>query len=741
MKQRSVRLLVVTFIWAWQAAAAGSPAPLWQRAARSRPVRSAQADPRTVIVAAEDARMALPDELRTPAIDLMRASLAEDIRLLVELTRASDAAVQARAIRALGRYERREVISTLTPFLTNKQLSGETANALAQSLRGQPLTIDIGNQQLEGVFESLLAAGELESGSAIGDISRAIGRLPYTTAVHVQRANAFLLTALRQADSNPQTRPLVAEIARAVESLARLHGRLSMPDEDSITWLRRIVAATTGYQAVARVNAMQALIAARGLDEETVRLAVTDRESAELRRLAVVSLAGAGSVLAAAERTNVLGTLLMDREPIVRVEAVRAWARQESRANGCGRLLEALRDVNRNVSLTAIDALGDQCRDDVNVTDRLAAEARTPQPMDWQQESHALVALSKRAPERVGIPLGAHVSDPAWQVRMYAARAAAIARDASTLERLALDREDNVREAALPALRTLKGAESDLQFIAALSRRDYQLLITAARELKGAAPTPALAGALGDALRRVTEERRETSRDARLALLERLQEIGTADQSGAVVPLLRDFDLVVAQAAAVTLQRWTGKPFEVSPQPLVRPPLPSQPELVEAAGTPVRLRLSNGRLLRIHLMPLEAPLTSVRFLRLAKSGYYQGLTFHRVVPNFVIQGGSPHANEYAGDGPYMRDEIGTASHARGTVGLSTRGRDTGDAQFFVNLVDNPRLDFEYTVFGRIDSRDLAGIDTILEGDRILSVEVKSDEEARKDEKRAGAGVH
>ena len=82
-----------------------------------------------------------------------------------------------------------------------------------------------------------------------------------------------------------------------------------------------------------------------------------------------------------------------------------------------------------------------------------------------------------------------------------------------------------------------------------------------------------------------------------------------------------------------------------------------------------------------------------------KAGYYNGLTFHRVVPNFVIQGGSPGANEYAGDGLYMRDEIGTASHVRGTVGFSTRGRDTGDAQFFINLVDNPRLDFEYTVFG------------------------------------------
>ena len=74
-------------------------------------------------------------------------------------------------------------------------------------------------------------------------------------------------------------------------------------------------------------------------------------------------------------------------------------------------------------------------------------------------------------------------------------------------------------------------------------------------------------------------------------------------------------------------------------------------------------------------------------------------------PNFVIQGGSPHANEYAGDGPYTRDEISHQAHWRGTVGLSTRGRDTGDAQIFINLTDNVRLDFNYTIYGEVVEGD------------------------------------
>jgi cyclophilin family peptidyl-prolyl cis-trans isomerase len=69
----------------------------------------------------------------------------------------------------------------------------------------------------------------------------------------------------------------------------------------------------------------------------------------------------------------------------------------------------------------------------------------------------------------------------------------------------------------------------------------------------------------------------------------------------------------------------------------------------------------------------------------------------------------------------MRDELGGA-HRRGAVGISTRGRDTGDAQIFINLVDNPRLDLEYTVFARISEADMATVDTIQEGTRIVRIQ-------------------
>ena len=75
--------------------------------------------------------------------------------------------------------------------------------------------------------------------------------------------------------------------------------------------------------------------------------------------------------------------------------------------------------------------------------------------------------------------------------------------------------------------------------------------------------------------------------------------------------------------------------------------------------------MRGGRAFELALLADEAPASVFRFAGLARAGYYNGLTFHRVLPNFVIQGGSPGANEYAGDGPFMRDEIGARSHARG----------------------------------------------------------------------------
>jgi cyclophilin family peptidyl-prolyl cis-trans isomerase len=109
---------------------------------------------------------------------------------------------------------------------------------------------------------------------------------------------------------------------------------------------------------------------------------------------------------------------------------------------------------------------------------------------------------------------------------------------------------------------------------------------------------------------------------------------------------------------------------------------------------------------------------------MAREGWFDELTFHRMVPNFVLQGGSGGANEYAGGAEFSRDEVG-GNHRRGTIGISTRGRDTGDGQIFINLVDNLNLDHEYTVIGEVTT-GLELLDRILEGAIIARIEVQDD---------------
>jgi cyclophilin family peptidyl-prolyl cis-trans isomerase len=153
--------------------------------------------------------------------------------------------------------------------------------------------------------------------------------------------------------------------------------------------------------------------------------------------------------------------------------------------------------------------------------------------------------------------------------------------------------------------------------------------------------------------------------------------------------------------------------------------IPSLEELSRMRESTLRLHMETGGVIEIELDPDLAPTNVTRLVRLANDGYFDGLTFHRWAPNFVIQGGSPGANEYQGDGPFTRDEVGLLPHWRGTVGISTRGHDTGDGQIFVNLMDNVRLDHAYTIVGTVVS-GMDVVDGVVEGAVIERAEVTPD---------------
>lgn len=127
--------------------------------------------------------------------------------------------------------------------------------------------------------------------------------------------------------------------------------------------------------------------------------------------------------------------------------------------------------------------------------------------------------------------------------------------------------------------------------------------------------------------------------------------------------------------------------------------------------------------LTIDLLPEDAPLTVDNFVQLAKSGYFNGIEFHRVVPNFVVQGGDPRGDGNGGPGWQIRCEINMIGFDRGAVGMALSGKDTGGSQWFVTHSPQPHLDGGYTVFGRVSESDMKIVDSIVRGDKILSVKI------------------
>jgi cyclophilin family peptidyl-prolyl cis-trans isomerase/HEAT repeat protein len=122
----------------------------------------------------------------------------------------------------------------------------------------------------------------------------------------------------------------------------------------------------------------------------------------------------------------------------------------------------------------------------------------------------------------------------------------------------------------------------------------------------------------------------------------------------------------------------------------------------------------------IELLPEDAPLTVDNFIQLAKRRYFNGSTFHRVVPNFVIQDGDPRGDGNGGPGYQIRCEINEVPYERGAVGMALSGKDTGGSQWFVTHSPQPHLDGGYTVFGNVVS-GMDVVDQIVRGDLIRSI--------------------
>ena len=135
------------------------------------------------------------------------------------------------------------------------------------------------------------------------------------------------------------------------------------------------------------------------------------------------------------------------------------------------------------------------------------------------------------------------------------------------------------------------------------------------------------------------------------------------------------------------------------------------------------ITLEKGGEIRIEFFPADAPKTVENFVTLAKKGFYDGLTFHRVVPNFVAQGGDPKGDGTGGPGYKVKAEFNKQKHLRGSLAMARAADpDSAGSQFYITFGPQPSLDNQYTVFGRVVS-GMEHVDKIKVGDKMKSVKI------------------
>jgi cyclophilin family peptidyl-prolyl cis-trans isomerase/HEAT repeat protein len=457
-----------------------------------------------------------------------------------------------------------------------------------------------------------------------------------------------------------------------------------------------------------------------------------DDEDASVRRAVVYAFSRYGQP----EAIKRLAATIADDDEWIRLFAVRGIGRS-GKAKAGGVLTAALDDASDHVRSEAIAALA-----------ALELVERIPASLASDPSFHVRAALARAlaADESVASleALGALEGDPSatvrtaaiealasrlrggyrdrleshlvhddWRIRAAAARGAGhLAEEGMPLVGVAAGESDTrVRTAALAAVERIGGGERYV--LEALEADDLALRGTAVT-LLAKRKHPRKLEAFAEAYDRSTGvewiEVREAIADA------------VADLDGAE-PLLR-------------------RMLQDDPAPSVRAKardglaglgvlLPGEPETtvevspllgIRFEDDPVVTLVTSKGEIRIRCLARDAPIHVASFVDLVRAGYYDGLTWHRVVTNFVIQGGDPRGDGWGGAGYTLRDEINTSRYGRGAVGMPKAGKDTGGGQIFITHVPTPHLDGNYTVFGQVVD-GLEVVDRIEVGDTIVGARV------------------
>ena len=327
-------------------------------------------------------------------------------------------------------------------------------------------------------------------------------------------------------------------------------------------------------------------------------------------------------------------------------------------------------------------------------------------------------ALASVVGEGATVYLTSGLNDSQPLVRTATIEAFGIAGDKNMLsfliETASKDKDPVVRAAAVRALGHFDEDEVAVELVERLSDEDWVVAteaVTSLGELDEEDAIPALIETYNARQGRIDV-------DIRLEILGVLTAMEAKDAAPLALAALEDGDPRVRRSAAGLLET-------------IEVPVPEVPgdrafyeaafkstrkgELTPPFGTTTAVITTAHGAIEIELFGDDATQTAANFIKLTRKGFYDGLTFHRVVPNFVVQGGCPRGDGWGDPGYNIRSEFNEHRYERGYVGIAHAGKDTGGSQFFITLSPQPHLNGRYTIFGRV-TKGMDVVDMIDQGD-------------------------
>ncbi|HEY6506807.1 MAG TPA: HEAT repeat domain-containing protein [Vicinamibacterales bacterium] len=622
---------------------------------------------------------------------------------LLVLIRDREARVRRRASLAAGRIGLPEAIPYLVERLADTEPEVAQMAAFALGLIGDPSARGALVQALES-SEPLVQGRAAEALGLIGDKADA----PAVGAMVQAHVRAGALNGIDVNSLEQPLAPAVETVRLGVYALARL----GVYDALASAVLDPAGQPVSAWWPIA--YALQRVGDARAAGPLASLMVTPGRYTASF---AVRGLAAARAQSALPQLRAFVETRQADRA--VLIQAIRALAALSDIASET--LLaqmatdQSLDQGVREEAMAAFAALTD-----ARAADALADLLFHPEPF---VRAHATRALARVAPGALMLTLSGLDPDEDWTVRVAQAAALGALADGAGIPRLTLmleDRDQRVVSAVMSALVAAKAPGADQILQERLSSPDVGVRAAAAQglaELKAVGAVPALGAALQAAAA-------DPSYVARGAVLSAIHRLDAPTARPLLEAALTDRDWALRVFAAERL-RESGAAGAAA----VRPATPGVPvddpawrALVAPPFSPHAYIDTDKGTIEIELAVLDAPLTVRNFVTLARKGFFNNVLVHRVVHDFVVQGGDPRGDGEGGPGYTIRDEINQLPYLRGTVGMALDWKDTGGSQFFITHSPAPHLDGRYTVFGRVVA-GMEVVDRILPWDRIRGVRI------------------